>query len=578
MLDRLKAKFGKAKAKEGEITLSPNLALTMKEDDLTTIGSICIEEYKKDYQSYEPYRKRAKKWMQLFSSELDPKTKPWPNCSNTNVPLLPTACIQFQARAYDALIPEVEIAKILVLDKAKKDVGERRQKYLNCQLEYKMPNWKTEQDAMLLQLAIFGAQYKKINYDHTLQQVRSSLLGVGELVIPYGTTLEKSPRKSHAYIMTTETAQTYMDKKIFRKTEVDEQSATSRGSEIDEAKQQATSTQDNQDNKLFLNLVEQVRYIEVAGKVKEYVVLTDYNTERVLSIQENLAINTVNGMSAPAVQYVEYVLIPNFSGTGGFGFGHLLERLNESANAMLNQITDAGTLANLQGGFINKRSGVKKGDLTLKMGEFKEVDAASDDIRKALYFFDFKGPSSVLSKVLNDLIDFSRQVTSVSDSMMGELPSADTTATTMMSTVEQGLKVFNSIHKRVHGAFTKELQAIEALNAVYVDDALYEAIQDSTTLAEDFISGSDDYTVPVLDIRPVSDPRITSQAEMMSKAQRAYEFGLTNPLIANNPEAVLVLTNNMLKVMDAHEVALIIANQGEVATLPPVEEGGEVLG
>jgi hypothetical protein len=65
---------------------------------------------------------------------------------------------------------------------------------------------------------------------------------------------------------------------------------------------------------------------------------------------------------------------------------------------------------------------------------------------------------------------------------------------------------------------------------------------------------------------------------MMSKAQRAYEFGLTNPLIANNPEAVLVLTNNMLKVMDAHEVALIIANQGEVATLPPVEEGGEVLG
>lgn len=69
-------------------------------------------------------------------------------------------------------------------------------------------------------------------------------------------------------------------------------------------------------------------------------------------------------VSIEAIQYyTKYGFIPNPD--GGFydiGFGRLLGPLNNSANTIINQLVDAGSLSNLQAGFIGK-------GLRIKMGE-----------------------------------------------------------------------------------------------------------------------------------------------------------------------------------------------------------------
>jgi hypothetical protein len=95
-----------------------------------------------------------------------------------------------------------------------------------------------------------------------------------------------------------------------------------------------------------------------------------------------------------------YVFFPNPEGFYGLGFGILIRHLNVAAKTIVNEVIDAGALANLQGGFIMERSGLKTGMVHMERGVYKSVSANSDDIRKAIYNFDFKGPNQTLYAVL----------------------------------------------------------------------------------------------------------------------------------------------------------------------------------
>ena len=74
-----------------------NLAKGFDEDELKKIGQTVRDEYDADKDSRSGFDERRATWKKLFSGQRDPKNYPWAKASNTHVPLMTEACLQFQA-------------------------------------------------------------------------------------------------------------------------------------------------------------------------------------------------------------------------------------------------------------------------------------------------------------------------------------------------------------------------------------------------------------------------------------------------------------------------------------------------
>jgi chaperonin GroES len=246
----------------------------------------------------------------------------------------------------------------------------------------------------------------------------------------------------------------------------------------------------------------------------------------------------------PIQYFTRFLFMPDPN--GGFygqGFGSLLGPINTSINMTLNQIHDAGTLANTQGGFFGKgfsggRGGLS-GELNFKMGEFKQVKYSGDDIRKSIMALPFKGPDQVLFHVLGLLIDSGEKLGSITDPIMGESPGANVPATTTLALIEQGTKVFSSVFKRIHRSFKSEFRKLFRLNEIFLDDEVYFTVMDDQKAIK-----RSDYNSKNNDVVPVSDPNMVSNTQMMLKAEVLKGFmgmGLDdNKIIAKCLEATAI--------------------------------------
>jgi chaperonin GroES len=199
------------------------------------------------------------------------------------------------------------------------------------------------------------------------------------------------------------------------------------------------------------------------------------------------------------------------------GLGVLLGPLNESVNTLINQLIDSGSLKNLQSGFIGKALRLKMGDQKFAPGEWKPVNATGDDLRKQIVPLPVGEPSKVLFELMGSLVTSGKELASVAEIFTGKMPGQNTPATTTMATVEQGMKVFTAVYKRIYRALSEEFKKIHDLNRDYLDPETYVAVLDGTIGPDDF--NGEDY-----DICPGADPTSVSQSEKLMKAQGLLEL------------------------------------------------------
>jgi hypothetical protein len=565
-----------------------NLAKGLDKDKLKNIGTTVKDDFDADKGSRTEWDSRIKNWYKLFSGLVEHKSFPWEGASNVNIPLMSTACLQFQSRAYEALLPPKEIAKCFSTDGQSIDAAARCQRMMNWQLTEDMEEWEEDMDMLLLMLPIYGVGVKKTYYDPILNRNVSRTLRVEEFVAPYGVKrLEDAPRMTHVYEMQLNDLKIKGESGIWENTKDIEQPSESIGTGVAEDHKEVSdknsgtepSVQGKDKPRIIL---EQHRTLDLddSGIEKPYIVTVDKDTAKVLRIESLEYFDPITKTQKSYNYFTAYNFIPNPDSWMGFGFGHLLEHLNQSANSLINQLIDAGTLANTTSGFVNRRSNIQTGDLSFCMGDFKAVDASTDDINKAIYQFKFNQPSNVLFSLLQMLQGYSRELSSVTETMLGNMPPSDTTATSMLAVMEQGLKVFSTIHKRIHRVFKKELRKLAALNAIYLDEAVYFAVQDSTSQEmKTYQSGKADF-LNTIDVVPVSDPTITSRAEKLIKARQAYELGLQNPLTAQDPEAVYELTKSVYEALEVPNIDQVLKKPEpppEPPDLRPEEEEAEFL-
>ena len=515
-----------------------NIAKKLSDEDLVKIGDKVVEGYDTDEDSRKAWKENLEKWTKLALQIVDKKTYPWNNASNIKFPILSTASMQFAARAYPTLVPsDGQVVKCRVVGSdpqgTKQAAAIRISKHMSYQLMQEMPEWDEDMDRLLVILPIAGTVFKKTYYCPDKQRNVSCLVMPKDLVVNYWTkTLEDSERitEIHEYskrqVKEKQLKGIYLDVKLASPTASNLRVEKSDPSEM-------TTPQDDDTTPYFI--LEQHTYLDLDkdGYAEPYVVVVEKESKKVLRItarfdEEGVQVDE-NGKVVSIVAngyYTKYSFFPNPD--GGFydiGFGRLLGPINASVDTIINQLTDAGTLSNLQSGFIGKGLRIKMGDSRFSPGEWKVVNATGADIKSQIFAMPVRDPSPVLFKLLELLSQSAQQLASVSDIFVGKMPGQNTPATTTMATIEQGMKLFTAVYKRVYRSMAKEFQKLYKLNGVYLDDQVFVDILDEPI-------GQSDYKGNPNDVVPSADPTAASSQERQQKAQMLMQMiglGTINP-------------------------------------------------
>ena len=532
------------------ILSSENVAEDMDKKDLQWLGCYVYDGYETDEESRADWRDKQEDWMNLALQVREDKTFPWPNAANVKYPLLTTAAIQFASRAYPALIPGTEIVKgrVIGFDPTGEKLAraQRIGKHMSYQLLEKMPDWEEEMDKLCISLPILGTLFKKTYYDPNMARNVSELIYPKDLVVNYWTKdLETAPRITHLLefsrndIYERQTAGLYLD------IDLDELEQESEASEQNgESKADGMTPPPSQDPTNPYCFLEQHLYFDLDGDGYEepYIVTIDKKTKKVFRViprydQESITWNATGDKIQkikPEEYFTKFGFVPNPDGSFyDIGFGVLLGPINETVNTLINLLTDAGTISNLQAGFLGKGVRIKGGNKNFEPGEWKTVQTTGDDLRKSIVPLPTREPSNVLFILLELMINSGERLASVTDMLLGENPGQNQPATTSMAVLEQGLKVFTSIYKRLYRSLKKEYAKLFILNSKYLPMQEYFMVLDPGQERGDMVYQKD-YSPNDMDVRPAADPNIATETKRLLQIRALGELlalGTINPIV-----------------------------------------------
>lgn len=548
-----------------EAIKAPNLVPLLEAQDVAKIGTTALQEYEIDLGTLKDFHERYDKAMDAAMQVRKDKTFPWPNASNVIFPLLTTAAIQFQARAYPAIIDGGQVAKGRVLGPddgvpaagpdgaplpvaegeepqwrippgAKAERAKRIGDHMTWQFLNDVPGWEDDTDKLLLQLPIVGCVFRKTWRDSIRAQNNSETVSAKDFVVNYNTvSLDKAPRFTHVQRYYPHEIEAFIRAGEWEKVPYDGEDGTDPHSlvTIYEQNRLIDMDEDGLPEPYVVTLTQDGHVARiVACYDADGIFMTSPALGKQVALSELVAGEQTPPEDAKVVRierknyFTKYGFIPAPDGSFyDIGFGTLTENLGAAVNTIINQLIDAGTLANMQGGFIAGGTKIKGGNMRHTPGELKRVEGATaGPLRDSILMLDFKGPNATLFQLLGMLIEAVQNITSVSDILSGN-QDTQTAPTTALALIEQGQKVFTAIYQRIHRALGAEIKIMRGLNRDYLDEEQYFALHDNPQVV-----GRADYEDKDLDVIPVSDPRAINDRVKMAKAEVLMGFN-GDPLV-----------------------------------------------
>lgn len=513
-LEQMREMYATAKERMDVWITDTNIASQISEQELATIGALVVDEYEIDKESRSDWEKRNEDALSLANMIAEEKRWGGAVVSNVKYPILATACIQFESRALPSIIKGNKVVAGKVVGKdpdgLKAARAERLGEDMSHQLLEEMPDWEGDMDTLLTCLPLAGLEIKK-TYRHNDQTV-SEFVNITDFVVHYkAKSVDTAPRQTH----------------LLEFTENDIVERVRAGIFLDkELGQPAAEDYNPVDTDAPHDFLEQHRTLDLDGDgYKEpYVVTVHKETRQVVRIvarwdSDGIDYNEIGEIVKiePVNYFTGFKFMPAFDGSCyGMGFGVLLQAMNKTVNTTINQLLDAGTLANRQCGFLGKgiRLG-KSGSIKFKPGEWKTVENMGADLRSNIVPLPAKDPSNVLFQLLGMMIDASKELSSVTDLMAGVPPGANTSPTTVLALIEQGMKVFSAIYRRVYKSLKLEYKKVRRISSLYRTQEEYERVVDCPEGAD----VKKDYRDEDMDVVPISDTADISDTQRLMKAE-----------------------------------------------------------
>ena len=516
-----------------------NLAEEMPDRELQRIASELLGEYDANKASRQDWEDAYANGLELLGFTYEERTQPFRGASGVTHPLLAEAATQFQAQAFNELLPPAGPVRTVVMGSETREKvaqAQRVKTFMNYYITNVMEEYTPDMDQMLFYLPLAGSTFKKTYYDETLGRAVSKFVPAENLVVPYETAdLESCPNITQVVRMSLndlrkrQLAGLYLDVEVIPA----QREITGVESEIDRIDGVEPSQIDYDCTILECHVDLDLEGYEDLGEDGEptgirvpYIVTLSMDNGQVLSVRRNY--REEDDLKKKIQYFTHYKFLPGF-GFYGLGLIHTIGGLSRTATAALRQLIDAGTLSNLPAGFKARGLRIRDDDDPLQPGEFRDVDAPGGAIRDSLMPLPFKGPDQTLFNLLGFVVQAGQRFATITDLKVGDGNQQAPVGTTI-AMMEQGSRVMSAVHKRLHYAMRQEFKILARVMSEYLPQEYPYSVAggDQNIMAKDF----DDR----VDVIPVSNPNVFSQAQRIMLAQTKLQLAAQAPEIHNMHE------------------------------------------
>jgi hypothetical protein len=506
-----------------------NLAEELDEFQVKGIGKDLIKAYEDDKSSRKDWEDQYSKGLKMLGVVVEDRNDPFPGASGVHHPLMSEAATQFQARAIAEMFPAGGPVKTQIIGKTtdkKIEQAQRVQDFMNFQVTNQISDYFNELDQMLFYLALAGSSFKKLYFDNTLDRICSKFVPAEDFVISYqNTDLETAERYTQVMKISQNEIKKHQISGFYKDVPLMKNQNDNRDSDtVEQTIQRLEGMTASASDKIH-TVLEVHTNLDLeeddSGLALPYIITIDYESQQVLAIRRNWKED--DQLKRKRTYFIHYKYLPGL-GFYGFGLIQMIGGLQHASTGALRALLDSAAFANLNGGFRAKGARIEGGDITVSPGEWVEVEAYGDDLRKSFIPLPFKEPSPTLLQLLGVLTESGRRFASIADAMIGDSAGSGPVGTTI-ALIEQGSKVFSAIHKRLHQAQGREFKLLYELNGEYLDDEYpYDVIGERKVIRKkDF-----DFAINVV---PVSDPNIFSQAQRIALAQTGLQLAQQHLLL-----------------------------------------------
>ena len=565
---------------EEQDSFDENLVGKINHRDITDAASELIAFFESDKAGRAEWEQRYKDGLKTLDPEGnlidDDDNRAVRGLSQVVHPLIAEAATQFQARAIAELYPSSGPVRTIIIGEVTDELEEqatRVKEYMNYQITQKMPEFFPDLDKMLFHLPLVGQTFKKVWYDPSMERLTARFVQAEDFVVsPDSTDLRTSPRYTQTIKLSRNDYNRFVKAGYYEP--LDAQVGGYDADDTSTVEQiEGISAYDAERDDGTVVLLEMHTYhmfdgIDGADSSDDnavalaYVITIEQGTETIVAIRRNWRED--DDRQEKRDWFVEYKFLPGL-GFYGFGLYHIIGGLGKVATGSLRALLDSAAFANMQGGFKLKGR-VPGGEMEISPGEFIDLDATVDDVKKAVMPLPFKEPSGTLFQLLGFIVEAGQRFAAIADLNVGEANNNAPVGTTI-ALLEQGSKIFSAVHKRLHVSQSLEFRLMVTLNSIHLDDEVEFAVAGVSGIVrrEDF----DDR----IDVVPVSDPNVFSSTQRIAQAQAVLEMANSAPQLHDMYEAY----KRMYEAIRIQNIDEILIEPEEASHLDPIDENMATL-
>jgi hypothetical protein len=560
--------------KETDDDFNANLAEELDDGVLASLASELLGDVEGDIASRKDWIQTYVDGLELLGLKIEERSEPWEGACGVYHPLMSEALVKFQAETMMSIFPAAGPVKTQIIGKEtpeKKAAAERVQDDMNFQLTDVMSEYRPETERMLWGLGLSGNAFKKVYFDPTMERQVSMFVPAEDIIVPYGASnLASADRITHVMRKTENEVKQLQIAGFYRDIDLGEPDNI-----LDEVEKKiaeklgfrATSDDRYKLLEIHANLdLEGYEHTdkdgEQTGIALPYIITIEKGSQEVLSIRRNWEPD--DKKNTKRQHFVHYGYIPGF-GFYCFGLVHLIGAFAKSGTSLIRQLVDAGSLANLPGGFKTRGLRVKGDDTPIGPGEWRDVDVPSGAMKDNIMPLPYKEPSQTLMTLLNQIVEEGRRFANTADLQISDMSGQAPVGTTL-AILERTLKVMSAVQARVHYSLKQELKLLKGIIAAYTPEEYdYEPSEGSRRAKKS------DYEN--VDVIPVSDPNASTMAQKIVQYQAVLQLAQGAPQLYNLP----LLHRQMLDVLGIKDAAKLIPMAEDQKPQDPVSENQNVL-
>ena len=551
-----------------------NLVDYLPESVVTGIVTDLIGDYDDDVNSRKDWMQTYVDGLELLGMKIEERADPWIGACGVYHPLLSEALVKFQAEIMMSTFPAAGPVKTQIIGKEtpeKKDAATRVQDDMNYQLTDVMTEFRPEHERMVWGLGLSGNAFKKVYFDPSFDRQTSIFVPAEDLVVPYGASdIQTSPRVTHVMRKTENELRKLQVAGFYADIDLGEPNNT-----LDEVEKKIAekmgfrALSDDRYKILEMNVELDLEGYEHTDKDGEptgialpYIVTVEYGSMKCLAIRRNW--KQGDKLHTKRQHYVHYGYVPGF-GFYCFGLIHLVGAFAKSGTSILRQLVDAGTLANLPGGFKTRGLRVKGDDTPIGPAEWRDVDVPSGTIAENIMALPYKEPSQVLASLLDKIVEEGRKFASAADIQVADM-SANSPVGTTLAILERQLKVMTAVQARIHYSFKQELALLRDIIRDYTPAEYSYQPEEGSRKAK-----QSDYDL--VDVIPVSDPNAATMAQKIVQYQAVIQLSQQAPQIYDLPQ----LHRQMLDVLGIKNAQKLVPLPDDETPKDPISENMAAL-